>query len=137
MAEVDYDYKEFATHIAKALYESDLIKRHCEGRVKLFDVEEEHDDNTSKIFIDPIDVPNDIAYGSNKPLSSEFIYQISVETKNYRLTKALQQECKKIMRDKFGFFQLQNGLDEYFKETKKYVDARRYNGRSKLYDSDY
>lgn len=137
MATVEFEYKEFATKIAQALSENEFINRHCKGRVKLYEIEEVVEDGVNIIYIDPIIVPNDIAYGSNRPLSSEFIYQISVESKNYRLTKALQQECKKIMREKFDFLQIEGGLDEYFPERKKYVDARRYNGRSKLYDSDY
>jgi DNA-binding transcriptional regulator PaaX len=41
--------------------------------------------------------------------------------------KEIQAEVKKELK-KLGFGQLKDGLDEYFNETKRFVDARRYRG---------
>lgn len=39
---------------------------------------------------------------------------------------------------KLGFGQISGkGLDEYFSETKRFVDARRYEGNTKIYDTEY
>ena len=38
---------------------------------------------------------------------------------------------------KFGYVQLNGGLDEYFSETKRFVDARRYRKNTQIHDTDY
>ena len=49
----------------------------------------------------------------------------------------VQYEIKKEMK-KLGFGQISGqGLDEYFSETKRFVDARRYEGNTKIYDTKY
>lgn len=91
------------------------------------------DDQTS-IIIDPIGPPEEASKGSNTSLSSKFIYQINVESSNRVECKKLQSIIRPLLQE-FGFTQMSGGLDEYFETTKRYVDARRYIGYSKLYEN--
>lgn len=91
------------------------------------------DDQTS-IIIDPLGPPEEAAKGSNTSLSNKFIYQINVESIDRIECKKLQSKIKTLLNE-FGFSQTSGGLDEYFDTTKRYVDARRYIGYSKLYEN--
>ncbi|MPN64218.1 hypothetical protein SDC9_211989 [bioreactor metagenome] len=84
-----------------------------------------------------MDVPNEAYHGSDQELSIEHLIQIDVES-TYRTTcKQIQHEIKKEMK-KLSFGQVSGqGLDEYFPETKRFVDARRYDGNTKIYDTNY
>jgi len=44
----------------------------------------------------------------------------------------IKQEMKKL-----NYGQMTGGLDEYFPDTGRFVDARRYRGTTSLYDTDY
>ncbi|MBL4995591.1 hypothetical protein CUZ93_2257 [Enterococcus xinjiangensis] len=89
------------------------------------------------ITIRPVDTPNEAYHGSNKELSVEHMIQIDVESKYRATCKQIQYEIKKEMK-KLGFGQISGqGLDEYFSETKRFVDARRYEGNTKIYDTEY
>lgn len=91
------------------------------------------DDQTS-IIIDPLGPPEEAVKGSNTSLSNKFIYQINVESIDRIECKKLQSKIKTLLNE-FGFSQTSGGLDEYFDTTKRYVDARRYIGYSKLYEN--
>jgi len=69
-------------------------------------------------------------------MSQTFSYQINVETQSRILTKEIAKAVKAAMW-KFGYTQLNGGLDEYFPETKRFVDARRYRKNTQIHDTDY
>ncbi|MGV9050966.1 hypothetical protein [Lactococcus lactis] len=91
-------------------------------------------DNQTSIIIDPLGPPEEAVKGSNTSLSNKFIYQINVESTDRIECKKLQSKIKTLLNE-FGFTQTSGGLDEYFDTTKRYVDARRYIGYSKLYEN--
>lgn len=91
-------------------------------------------DTQTSIIIDPLGPPEEAAKGSNTSLSNKFIYQINVESTDRIECKKLQSKIKTLLNE-FGFTQTSGGLDEYFDATKRYVDARRYIGYSKLYEN--
>lgn len=47
--------------------------------------------------------------------------------------KNIQRKVELILQS-IGFYQAEGGLEEYFKETTRYVDARVYEGNSMLYE---
>ncbi|WP_270608621.1 hypothetical protein [Enterococcus thailandicus] len=106
-------------------------------RIKFYEQPETADKTGAFITIRPVDVPNEAYHGSDQELSIEHLIQIDVES-TYRTTcKQIQHEIKKEMK-KLGFGQVSGqGLDEYFPETKRFVDARRYDGNTKIYDTNY
>lgn len=106
-------------------------------RIKFYEQPETADKTGAFITIRPVDVPNEAYHGSDQELSIEHLIQIDVES-TYRTTcKQIQHEIKKEMK-KLGFGQVSGqGLDEYFTETKRFVDARRYDGNTKIYDTNY
>ncbi|WMX57449.1 DUF3168 domain-containing protein [Peribacillus sp. R9-11] len=113
--------------IYNQLISNELIVSLCEDRIKFYEYPETGDANKPFIVIDPLDVPVPTVYASNENHANEYLYQIDVESTNRLLVKEIQAEIKKELK-KLGFGQLKDGLDEYFKETKRYVDARRYQG---------
>jgi len=106
-------------------------------RIKFYEQPETADKTGAFITVRPVDVPNEAYHGSNKELSISHLIQIDVESKYRATCKQLQFEIKKEMKI-LDFGQISGqGLDEYFPETKRFVDARRYQGNTKIYDTQY
>lgn len=120
--------------IYNQLVENTTIKTLVENRIKFYVIPETLE--VPFVCIRPLDVPVPNQYGSDKEISMQLTYQIDVETIKRMDAKVLQFEIKKEML-KLGFFQLNEGLDEYFEETKHFIDARRYRATTKLYDTKY
>jgi len=108
-----------------------------EYRIKYYQQPETADKSGVFITIRPVDVPNEAYHGSDRELSIEHLIQIDVESKYRATCKQIQYEIKKEMKT-LGFGQVSGqGLDEYFSETNRYVDARRYDGNTRIYDTQY
>ena len=106
-------------------------------RIKFYETPENMDLNSAPfIVISPLNPPEPSYYGSDNELAMEMTYQINVEATNRIKAKEVQLEVKKLLKQ-LGFSQLQGGLDTYFKETKRYVDARRYVYVSNIYETNY
>ncbi|MDU0317566.1 hypothetical protein RCI14_08635, partial [Staphylococcus epidermidis] len=56
-----------------------------------------------------------------------FVVQIDVESKEDSITKLVANEITKELF-KHYLFKLDGGLDEFFIETQRFVDSRRYEG---------
>lgn len=119
--------RDIAMEIYNRFMANEFIKSQCEGRIKFYVFPETADASKPFIVIDPIDVSEPKGYASDENHYEKHLYQIDVETRDRLLTKRLQEEAKKEMKI-LGFGQLSNGLDKYFDATKRYVDARRYEG---------
>lgn len=135
--------KDMLTTIYDALSANDYIygmtynEAKKETRIKFYEQPESADKSGAFITIRPVDVPNEAYHGSDKELSIEHMIQIDVESRYRATCKHIQYEIKKEMK-KLGFGQLSGqGLDEYFSETHRFVDARRYEGNTKIYDTAY
>lgn len=89
---------------------------------------------STSITIIPSGPPEGSVFGSNASLAKHFIYQVSVEAIDAITCKSLQNKVETILKTK-GFHQMDGGLDEYFNDTKRYVDARFYQGNSNLYEN--
>ncbi|MGE6379771.1 DUF3168 domain-containing protein [Peribacillus muralis] len=113
--------------IYNQLRSNELIVSLCADRIKFYEYPETGDASKPFIVIDPLDPPFPTVYASNENHAYEYLYQIDVESANRMTVKEIQAEIKKELK-KLGFGQLKDGLDEYFKETKRFVDARRYQG---------
>lgn len=106
-------------------------------RIKFYEVPETLDTTQPFIIIDtPLGPPQAAYFASNKELSTQFSYQINVESMDRLVTKEIAKAIKDVMRS-LGYHQLAGGLDTYFEETKRFVDARRYRVNTKIYDTDY
>lgn len=116
------------------LKDSDIKVIKAAKGLKSYQRPESLPDTQTSIIIDPLGPPEEAAKGSNTSLSNKFIYQINVESTDRIECKKLQSKIKTLLNE-FGFTQASGGLDEYFDTTKRYVDARRYIGYSKLYEN--
>lgn len=105
-------------------------------RIKYYDNPSTADHDKLFIVITPMGPPTPIISGSDSELSLQFTFQINVESLDRKACKQAQHEIKSEML-KLGFGQLEEGLDEYFPETSRFVDARRYRGSTRLYDTNY
>lgn len=138
--------KDMMMEVYNQLIANDLIKEKTsfvndkgktEYRIKFYEVPESLDTSKPFIVIDtPLGPPTSAYYAANKEMSQTFSYQINVETTNRKLTNELSKEIKKIMWEN-DFIQLSGGLNTYFIETKRFVQARRYRKNTKIYDTDY
>lgn len=130
--------KDMMMEVYNQLIANDLIKEKVtKERIKFYEVPESLDTSKPFIVIDtPLGPPTSAYYAANKEMSQIFSYQINVETTNRKLTDELSKEIKKIMW-KNDFKQLSGGLDAYFTETKRFVQARRYRKNTKMHDTDY
>lgn len=126
--------KDMMMIIYNQLITNQTILSKTNKRIKFYEAPETME--TPYIVIRPIDTPYPKIGGSDKELAIQFSYQIDVLGFGRMDVKEIQQAIKKEMRI-LGFGQLSGGLDQYFEETKQYVDARRYRKTTNLYDTDY
>lgn len=130
-------YKKLVANPLIAENTSFIVEGKTQYRIKFYEVPETLDTSKPFILIDtPLGPPTSAYYAANKEVSQTFNYQINVETNTRILTKELAKEIKKVMWE-FGYSQLTGGLDEYFPETKRFVDARRYRKNTQIHDTDY
>jgi len=105
-------------------------------RIKYYDYPDTANQNQMFIIIEPLEPPQSAKSGSDQELSLEFTFQVNCESKLRTEVKRLQYLVKKEMK-KLNYGQIAGGLDEYFPDTGRFVDARRYRGTTSLYDTDY
>ncbi|EHQ8458336.1 DUF3168 domain-containing protein [Listeria monocytogenes] len=113
--------------IYTTLSKNDIIHTTCEERIKYYDFPSTGDSNKTFLLIIPLDVPVPTNFSSNESTWEDFLVQIDVQSDNRLTAKQIQEEVRKEMKQ-IGFGQLAGGLDEYFPETGRFVDARKYSG---------
>ncbi|EPA3485505.1 DUF3168 domain-containing protein [Listeria monocytogenes] len=113
--------------IYTTLSKNDIIHTTCEERIKYYDFPSTGDSNKTFLLIIPLDVPVPTIFSSNEAMWEDFLVQIDVQSDNRLIVKQIQEEVRKEMKQ-IGFGQLAGGLDEYFPETGRFVDARKYSG---------
>lgn len=129
--------KDMLMEIYNALIVNSFIKTNVgDYAIKFYDLPETFDTSKPFILLVPLGPIETGAYASDKELTQVLTYQINVESTNRMLTKEIQKNVKQTLFS-LGFSQLSGGLDEYFTETKRYVDARRYRKQTKIYDTNY
>ena len=130
--------KDMMMEVYNALIANPIILQEVTSKqIKFYEVPESFDTTKPFIIIDtPLGPPTSAYFAANKELSQQLSYQINIETNNRMLTKKVAKAVKESMW-KLGYGQLSGGLDEYFKETKRFVDARRYRKNTRIHDTDY
>lgn len=128
--------KDMLTIIYNGMMKNGVIAANCTERIKFYLYPETGDMAHPFITIRPLQPPRDTTYASDKSLGQEFFYQIDVQSLDRGKCKEIQRAVKQVMHQ-LGFSQRPGGLDEYFEETKRFVDARRYYAITQLYDTDY
>lgn len=122
--------------IYNALIANSYIEKHAANRIKFYEYPETGDKSGAFITLRPLSPQENAYFASDQAMAIHFWYQIDCESVDRTEVKMLQWHIKNEMK-KLGFTQTSDGLDEYFKETKRFVDARRYVGNSKIYDTEY
>ncbi|WDF81813.1 hypothetical protein PQ472_07725 [Lacticaseibacillus pabuli] len=95
-------------------------------------------DKKAPLFVTvvPMDPPAPEISGSDGLLGQRFYFQINVEGLDRHDVKEVAAIVRMTMSG-LNFAQLDAGLDQFFSDTKRFVDARRYQGGSKIYDNQY
>lgn len=114
--------------------DSDILPIQKTGGFKSYSRYENLSGGLTSITVIPAGPPEQTAMSSNDSLAKHFVYQVSIEAIDRLTVKKLQNTVENILKTK-GFFQMNGGLDEYFSDTKRYVDARFYEGNSNLYEN--
>lgn len=129
--------KDMLDIIHEALVANGTIIAECADRIKYYTYPETADTANPFLTLRPLAPPEAAVYGSNKNLAYQLAVQIDVQSTDRKKCKLIQHEVKAVM-DELGYTQQTNdGLDEYFEDTKRFVDARRYFRVTDLYDTDY
>lgn len=122
--------------IADALVANPRFTELVGNRHYMYDYPESATQAPLFVLLYPMNPPAPVEGGSDQVMNYGFDIQINVEGIDRHDVK----EVAAIVRDTmsgFNFAQLPTGLDEYFPETARFVDARRYQGNTKLYDTNY
>lgn len=89
------------------------------------------------ILIRPYQPPEPARSMSDESVQQEIVVQIDVQSVDRMTCKTLQAQVEKSL-EPLGYRRINGqGLDEYFAETKHFVDARRYKLTTKLYETGY
>lgn len=102
-------------------------------KIKSFSRPESLEDTSPSIVIIPIAPPSQKDFGSDRPLSKKFLYQIEVESISRIECKELQHKIENLLMT-IGFFQSDSGFEGFDNNTNRYRDARTYRGFSKIYE---
>lgn len=117
----------FIVELFKLLKTSPLIAEKVGSRIYSYQVNESADTSGIFIMIRPLDVPQLEKAVSNNYMAESHMVQIDVEGKSLADVQAVQKEIRKILHG-INLTQLPNGLDDYFEQTNRYIDSRRYEG---------
>ena len=116
-------------YIEIVLKSNAIVKEHVGNRIFFYQVEETDEEsiNLPFIVINSLDPYSPRSFASNNYFNQNFVVQIDVESKDDSITKLVANEITKELF-KHYLFKLDGGLDEFFIETQRFVDSRRYEG---------
>ena len=116
-------------YIEKVLNSNAIVNEHVGKLIFFYQVEETDEEsiNLPFIVINSLDPYSPRSFASNNYFNQNFVVQIDVESKEDSITKLVANEITKELF-KHYLFKLDGGLDEFFIETQRFVDSRRYEG---------
>lgn len=116
-------------YIEKVLNSNAIVNEYVGNRIFFYQVEETDEEsiNLPFIVINSLDPYSPRSFASNNYFNQNFVVQIDVESKEDSITKLVANEITKELF-KHYLFKLDGGLDEFFIETQRFVDSRRYEG---------
>lgn len=120
--------KDWLMIIYERLRTNVVIAEKVGPRIKFYKNPQSADTSKDFIRMSYAEPPRAATYASNEASTEEMAVQIDVETYERMTAKVLQSEVNKELR-KLNLTQEPGGLDDYFEETARYVDSRRYSGR--------
>lgn len=123
-------------YIREIIINDELIKSHVSNRIYFYEVSENADTTKPFIILSPV-VDSPSSFASDKYLSETFTVQVDVETYKDQLTIDITKRVRYLLKE-YGFYQASSVLDAYFKQTKRYVKSRRYEGipKNKYYKGE-
>lgn len=123
-------------YILALIKDDELIKNYVGNNIFFYEISEKAEKEGALVIISPVyDKPS--TYVSNKYLSETFTVQVDVETYKDELTLKITKRIRYILKQN-NMHQMSSQLTDYFKETKRYVRSRRYQGipKNKYYKGE-
>lgn len=112
--------------IRTLILEDEFLKSELDNRIYFYETSKNADITNSFVILTPIyDEPNTIV--SNNYLTEEYLIQVDVETYYHQKTIDITKRIRRLMWEN-DLLPASSKLDTYFKETKRYVMSRRYQG---------
>lgn len=123
-------------YIREIIINDELIKNHVSNRIYFYEVSENADTTKPFIILSPV-VDSPSSFASDKYLSETFTIQVDVESYKDQSTIDITKRVRYLLKE-YGFYQASSVLDAYFKQTKRYVKSRRYEGipKNKYYKGE-
>ncbi|OFK82952.1 hypothetical protein HMPREF2799_06050 [Staphylococcus sp. HMSC057A02] len=112
--------------IRTLILEDEFLKSELDNRIYFYETSKNADITNSFVILTPIyDEPNTIV--SNNYLAEEYLIQVDVETYHHQKTIDITKRIRRLMWEN-DLLPASSKIDMYFKETKRYVMSRRYQG---------
>lgn len=122
---------EILTYVYEQIKGIDIIKTNFDNRIYFYEPSENDDTSRAFIVLDPL-LPFDTSlHASNDYHSRNFHFQMDIETYDFYLTHQTATLIIDHLK-KCGLSVEAGGMDEYFKDTKRYVISKRFYGTPKL-----
>ncbi|WP_088838935.1 DUF3168 domain-containing protein [Listeria sp. ILCC792] len=123
--------------IYQRFVQNSTIQAHCEDRIYYYTYPETADKSKPFLIISPLEPPIEDIFGSDSGTVERVSIQIDVESQNRLTAKEIQLAVKEELK-RLNITQDLGGLDDYFPETTRYVDSRRYSGLPfSLYEEEF
>ena len=103
--------QDMLTNICTEFKNDAVISKNVGKRIKYYDYPENTDLDKTRLIIIPLEPPQSGTAGSDDTLSTNFTFQIDVQSPDRKICKEVQAAVKKIMVA-FNFGQMYGGLDE-------------------------
>nr|CDL65130.1 hypothetical protein [Staphylococcus xylosus] len=113
-------------YITNIIINDPILASEVNNRIYYYEVTEVDDTSDAFVVLTPIlDRPS--TYVSDKYLSETYFFQVDVEAYNYQQTIDITKRIRYLLSNE-NLNQASSQLDDYFKETQRYVMSRRYRG---------
>lgn len=112
--------------IRSIILDDTLLKTEIGNRIYYYETTENADVSKPFIILTPVD-DDPSTFVSDKYLSETYLIQVDVESTNHQKTIDITNRIRYLLFAN-NMSQASSQLDNYFKQTKRYVMSRRYKG---------
>lgn len=112
--------------IRSIILDDTILKVELGNRIYYYEPTENADVSKPFVILTPVD-DDPSSYVSDKYLSETYLIQVDVESTNHQKTIDITKRIRYLLFAN-NMSQASSQLDNYFKQTKRYVMSRRYRG---------
>lgn len=109
------------------------IKRYCDNRISVYQYPFYNDENKPFVVIRPLEAVQQDMFASDDLIRGSQLIQIDVQSPSHADCFQIQNRINELLMNN-GIYQQSGGLDEKLEKVNRYVDARRYEVYTALFD---